>query len=113
MPSEPGRVTRGEYLLRDYELIVSHLHRREDAPAGARQCFVGYLEGAANPGFVPEELDKIRIGRRVRVTLRPLTPRPDGTVGYGKRITRRPRLQGADVALEDKAARRRLRRIGC
>ena len=112
VPSDPGRVTRGDYFLRGYDATVSHLHRPKDAPDGARQCFVGYIDNS-NPDVLREKLDPIRLGGRVRVTLRPLTPQPDGTMGYADPIRRRARLQSADVALEDKPARRLLRSIGC
>lgn len=60
-----------------------------------------------------EPLDRLKVGRRTKVTLRPLAPNPDGSVRLGKSYVTRPTLRRADVRLEGAEARRELKRIGC
>lgn len=58
-------------------------------------------------------LDAIRVGRRLKVSLRPLTPGPDGKLMLGRTYVSHPRMQTTDYRLREANARRELKRIGC
>jgi hypothetical protein len=83
-------------------------------------CFIGAIRDST--GFAAsffDRLDAIPDGGRVRVGLRPLTPRADGTPMYGRVCVRRPRIVPAHVTgtlyltVTSPAALAVLRSTGC
>jgi hypothetical protein len=109
-----GGTSLGNYPLDGYDTLVSHLRPVSQAPAGKVNCFVGYVDDAAevDPAWLRKE-DKVPLGARVRVALHPFTKTPDGKVAFGKLLVRHVPLQPADVRFRTADARRRLRAIGC
>lgn len=72
-----------------------------------KTCFFSYVD-------VPwRRLDRVRVGRRVEVRLRPLTPDPSGKPTLGRLYVVRSTLRRSNPKLQTHAARAALRRIGC
>ncbi len=78
-------------------------------------AMVVYAAGTQSTEGDPEAdvLDKLRVGGRVKISLQPLTPGPNGRAILGKTYVSYPRLQTADVLLKGKRARQVLKRLGC
>lgn len=72
-----------------------------------KTCFFTYVN-------VPwRRLDRVRVGRRVEVRLRPLTPDPSGKPTLGRLFVVQSTLRRSNPKLRTHAARAALRRIGC
>lgn len=107
----PGATTRGNYYLRGYDFRVGRFYGSKQTTKRNRNCFVGFVSND-----VPEylrEFGRVRLGRRVRFTSHPTRYESDGSVGFDRLQTVRPKLRQADVRLNDRPTRRLLRRIGC
>ena len=65
-------------------------------------CFAGIVEteGDEDPGPQVARLDRVPVGGRIEVTLRPLTPSPaTGKLVGGRHYVRHPRIQSGDHRL--------------
>jgi hypothetical protein len=73
-----------------------------DSFGGRKNCFAGLVEteGDEDPGPQVARLDRVPLGGRVAVALRPLTPSPaTGKLVGGRRFARHPRIQSGDHQL--------------
>jgi hypothetical protein len=82
-------------------------------------CFIGVIYRDVERPWILPRLDAIPDGGRVRVRLRPLTPKRDGTPQYGRVYVRHPRIVRARVSgtnyltIRSPAALAVLRSTGC
>jgi hypothetical protein len=119
-PDQPGE--NWNNAAGNYQIADSGWYPREHAPRrfGQRGCMAIIVYGPG-PTVDPEvgeqptlgRLNKIPLGGRVKITLRPISPLGDGKWTLGKTYVSRARLRRSDVRLRDLEARRALKRLGC
>lgn len=103
---DPGLTRYGNFSVQGTDIAVDDLFQR----ASPSQCIA----------FTPVQFDrwqpllgKVKIGRRVKVELRPYAGSGDDAHRLGRTYVVRPTLHRADAGLMDSTARRELQRIGC
>lgn len=78
-----------------------------------RNCVVAYFDREGSNARDRRKLERIRIGQKVNVTLRPLAS-DNPNVSYGRTYHRRATLrQGSRYSLTEPQIQRQLRNIGC
>lgn len=110
---EGGDIQAGEFTLGGVELpsyTHSHLYSRKYRP---QHCVVAYFDQDEGSKRDRRKLDRVKVGAKVAVTLRPLAS-DNPNVSYGRTYHRKAVMrQTSKYSLTDAGVQRQLRAIGC